>query len=141
MKLTACNPFSKVEEIMSIIKAYNPEIGRSEDAFMEIRITSPFSEELWIEISTEFTIFFGDWHAHYGAYEEYFRMFLDDLMGILQSKRCTVCGYRDGKWCGSDLSDKGVPDLSEILEEFGEDKQVVCSFWDKSKNVTYEPLG
>lgn len=92
---------------------------------------SPFDEEKWIEISYEFSTFFGDWHTHYFSYDEEFKVFLDDLTGILHNGKFTVCAYDGGKWFGSYLSEGGTRDLSQVRDIFGDKKHIVCGFWNK----------
>lgn len=114
IEMTELDPVSKFDSIISHIKKYNPEITAQESDFIEMKLVSRSGEELWIEISTEFTIFFGDWHAHYFAYAEEYDVFLNDLLGILENKKFTVCTYRNDQWCGSGLSQSETPDEAAL---------------------------
>jgi len=131
---TEIETFSKKNDVLSKLKKFNPEIITNDDDMIEIKIMSNYSEELWIEISTEFSIFLGDWHSHYFAHiGEYYR-FLDDLLGILENKKSIRCAYTGEHWCASDLAMSSEVNQDEIIERFGNDKTIKCSFWDKSKN-------
>ena len=133
-----CDPIKKTEDIISKISAYEPQITKSID-FLEAKFTSAYNEELFIEIDTEFSIFFGDWHEHFQPYEEEYELFLDDLFDILKSRKFTVCTYRDDRWCGSELSGSDTPDESVLREDWGNDKTIKCNYWDKAKNIIFEP--
>ena len=139
MCMTELQPAEKIEDCIAAIARYHPQITQKDADFLEAKLVSPFGEELWIVIDTEFSIFFGDWHAHYFAYEDEYRLFLDDLFGILESRRFTVCAYRGVQWCGSTLSHHETPDESELRKEYGEDKIIKCNYWNQSKNVVFEP--
>ena len=137
-KIIECEPASKVDELLLKIKSYDPIITRREQDYFEAKFISLHGEELWIEINTEFSIFFGDWHAHYFADEEDYLCFLEDLIGILESKKFTICVYRDGRWCGSELSENELPNESDLKKENGEDKIIKCNYWDKTKNIVFK---
>lgn len=136
IKATGCDPLSKIDSIISCLKSHAPQITAQESDFIQMKITSSFGEELWIELSTEFSIFFGDWHAHYSACDA----FLDDLTGILESKKCTVCAYRNDRWCGSCLSESETPDEAAFREEYGDDKIIKCNYWDQNKNIVFDAV-
>ena len=134
---TKLNPITKFDNIISLIKNYNPQIITEEPDYIEIKIVSPFDEELWIEISTEFSIFFCDWHAHYFASVEEYDVFLSDLLGILESKKFTVSAYINDL-CWGCLSETETPDEVELRERYGNDKVIKCSYWDKTKNIVFD---
>lgn len=134
-----CNPINKIEDIISKIKNYNPQIiGKCSD-YLEVKLISEYDEELWIEVETEFSIFFGDWHDHYFAYEEEYQLFLDDLFGILENRKFTICAYQDKQWCGSCISQSEIPDEVALRNEYGDNKTIKCKYWNKTKNIIFEP--
>lgn len=134
------NPVTKFDDIIAFTKKYDPQIITEKPELIEIKIISVFSEELWIEISTEFSIFFGDWHAHYfGSVEEY-DVFITDLLGILENRKFTICAYKNDEWCGSRLSESKTPNEVTIREEYGNDKVIKCNYWDKTKNIIFDVI-
>lgn len=132
------DPVTKFDDIITLIKNYNPQIITKESDFIEIKIVSAYGEELWIQIETEFSIFFGDWHAHYFGYIEEYDVFITDLLGILKNKKFTVCAYQNDKWCGSCLSESETPNEVMLREEYGNDKIIKCSYWDNTKNIIFD---
>lgn len=137
-EMVECNPISKIDNVISIIMDYNLQIINRKADYLEVKLISTYGEELWIEIETEFSIFFGDWHAHYFAYEEEYQIFLDDLLGILENKKFTICAYRGDRWCGSSLSEFDTPNESDLRTEYGDDKTIKCNYWDKTKNIIFQ---
>ena len=131
------DPFTKFDDIITITKNYNPQIITKESNFIEIKIVSDFDEELWIQIETEFSIFFGNWHAHYFSYIEEYDAFIADLLGILENKKFIICAYKDNKWCASCLSESETPNEAKLKEKFGKDKMIKCIYWDSTNNVVF----
>lgn len=64
--------------------------------------------DLCIELSDEFTVYFGDWHGHYeqSAYED----MIEDLLAIIENRYCSVLFMQGGKpGCCGLLSEKITP--------------------------------
>lgn len=137
--MVECNPISKIDNVISIIIDYNPQITNRKSDYLEVKLISDYGEELWIEIETEFSIFFGDWHCHYYANEEEYQIFLDHLFGILENKKFTICRYKGDQWWGSCLSESDTPNESDLRKEYGDDKTIKCNYWDKTKNIIFPP--
>ena len=137
--MVECNPADKIEDIILKITNYNPSIVTKDTDYLEAKIISEFKEELWIEVESEFSIFFGDWHEHFFAYEEEYQGFLDDLFGILENRKYTVCIYKGNHWCRSVLLESEILDESTLINKYGKDKTIKCNFWDKTKNIVFEP--
>lgn len=137
-EMVECDPISKIDNVISIIMDYDMQITDRKADYLEVKLISTCGEELWIEIETEFSIFFGDWHAHYYAYEEEYQIFLDDLLGILENKKFIICAYKGDRWCGSCLSESDTPDESDLRKEYGDDKTIKCNYWDKTKNIIFQ---
>ncbi len=145
-------PLEKLDEILAVVEAFHPQMitpdsmkkttdDEAQDAKEEwvvIRCVNDAGQELDIEVADEITLFFGDWHTHFydetGTYEEFF----DILKGIVHNEKIVVCTYQNDKWSGSFLWHGTEPDMEEIREEIGRGKKCVCSFWDSSKDVTFE---
>ena len=133
-------PIDKINDIISKTAAYNARIADKTADGAEIQFSREYGDSLWLQIDEEFTIFFGDWHAHYSDDEEEYQLFLDDLLGILENRKFTACAYREGRWCGSMLSEAEVPNESDLRNEFfGEDKVIECNYWDAGKNIIFRP--
>lgn len=137
-EMVECSPISKIDNVISVIRDYNLQIINKEDDYLEVKLISAYGEELCIEIETEFSIFFGDWHDHYFAYEEEYQIFLDDLLGILENKKFTICAYKGDRWCCSCLSQFDTPNETELRNEYGNDKTIKCNYWDKTKNIIFQ---
>lgn len=127
-------PLSKKEDVLLKISSFKPEIIINDNDLLEIKIINNYGEELLIDIKNEFSLFFGDWHSHYFAYTQEYNCFIDDLLGILENRKYTICAYKKDKWCGSMLLEGEVIDYDSIVDDLGEGKTIKCSFWDKSKN-------
>lgn len=136
-EVVECNPVSKIDNVISLMINHNPQIINRKSDYVEVKLISDYGEELWVVIETEFSIFFGDWHSHYSAYEEQYQIFLDDLLGILENKKFTICAYKGDQWCGSCLSEFDTPNESDLRKEYGTDRIIKCNYWDKTKNIIF----
>lgn len=139
IELSGLYPLKMTDKILSFIEEYHPQIVGWEEDFAEIKLVNTSGEELWIQIDEEISLFFGDWHTHYVAFPEAYPYFIDDLSGILSSRKCTVCSYQNDFPCCSMLSDTASPDIADLQEEFGTDKTIRLHFWDASRDIVYEP--
>lgn len=131
------NPMAQLEEILSQIEQYHPQVNRivkDKVSYIDIKIVNDAGEELFIELFKEFSIFFGDWHTHYFADALDYAEFLDDLSGILESRKYTVCEYRNDQWCGSTLMEGETPDESALKKECKKGITIKCSYFDHTKN-------
>lgn len=137
IEMTDIDPITKLDDIIALIKHYDPQIITEKPELIEIKLVSGYGEELWIAIDEEFTVFFGDWHAHYSDNIKAYEAFITDLFGILENKKFIVCAYKNDKWCGSFLSGSETPDEDELREVYGKDKVIRCRYWDSTRNVVF----
>ena len=133
-----CDFALKIDDILSLIQKYNPQIITKKSDYLEVKIVNEFDEELWIEVDDMISIFFECWHTHYFAYEEEYSAFLEDLFGILENKKFVFGVYKENHWCCSDISKFEIPYKENLQNEYGKDKIIKCYFWDKSKNVIFD---
>lgn len=141
------DPFDKVTEILGIVKEYAPQavISQGEgydqssgEEYKYICLTNQAEDKLLIDITSEITIFFGKWHAHYGDIIGEYEEFLSDLKGILRNEKFAVCTSFNGEWIGSYLFEARELDIKYLREEVGPNKKIFCSFWDSTKNVVFD---
>lgn len=132
----------KKADILKIVEEYKPEITKNNANGSEIKLTNSFGKFLWIDVGLEIddaiTIFFDGWHAHYYNNKYDYNEFADDLCKILHNERFVVCmlaEYRGGAF----LSDESIPNEELLRNEYGNDIKFVCSYWDSSMDVTFEP--
>lgn len=138
--MTCCEPADKIDDLLSRIQKYEPHIAVKNDHYLDVRLTSAYGDDLWIEIDGEFSIFFGDWHEHFFAYEEEYTAFLEDLFAILENRRFTICAYSGGKWRMSILSDTDIPDKAQLKKKYGEFDEIRCNFWNRNMNVVFADI-
>ena len=119
--MVECDYALKIDDILSLIQKYNPQIITKKSDYLEVKIVNEFDEELWIEVDDMISIFFECWHTHYFACEEEYSAFLEDLFGILENKKFVFGVYKEN-----------------LQNEYGKDKIIKCYFWDKSKNVIFD---
>ncbi len=81
---------------------------------VELEILQPKrGSSLFIEITGEFTLSFGDWHAHYYPDLYYFSELKKDALAIVRGEYGVVSVREKGKWRGSTLlQEKLSPDIS-----------------------------
>lgn len=93
------------------LKEYRLEIHLTEDK--EIIIMNPYYDcHIYISWDDEFTIYFGNWHAHY--YEDGWDELLGDIKGLISGKIVTVREDCNGEWVSSYISSiEGLPEASE----------------------------
>lgn len=140
------NPIDKTDEIFGIVKKYSPtaelivgEDYRTAKGGRTIYAVNSSGKEMFIDIDTsEISLFFGGWHDHYYAEMSEYELFKENLNDIFNNKRFTVCTFTDNKPSCVCLSETEEPDIKSLREEFGFDTKIVCSFWDSSKNVTFD---
>ncbi len=77
-------------------------------------------------------------HAHYFNNENDYDEFVDDLCKILRNERFVVCMSAENRG-GAFLSDESAPNEAMLRSEYGNDIKFVCSYWDSSRDVTFEP--
>lgn len=75
---------------------------------IEIKNPHPGGEAILLDIGGEFSIFFGEWHAHGASclddYEEWFK---PTIKKLLENKECALCLVDgNGRWLLSTLSDE-----------------------------------
>ncbi|MBE6875807.1 MAG: hypothetical protein E7496_03645 [Ruminococcus sp.] len=127
------NWIEKKDEVFRLLGKYAPEWPVKDS----LRLVNSSGEELWIDFEDyQITIFFGDWHCHYLSELDEYQCFLEDLFDILENKKYIICHYHGDNGAGSCLSENAVPDETELRNDY-KGQKIVCSFWDNSKNITY----
>ena len=111
---TEIDPLEKESEILSLFKEYNPKsFGKNNDGFDWIEeedsrcvvFFNPYYDnnlEINIEDMGEFTVYFGNNHIHYLAYQDDYERMLDLIKEILSNDICAA-ELKDSadKWFGS----------------------------------------
>ncbi len=133
------NPMDKSNEIFNIVKKYSPTADMiSGDDFKYIKAVNSVGSELVIDIdSKEITLFFGNWHTHYYNDLSEYELFIENLTDIFNNRKFAVSAFLEDMAVCVFLSETAEPDITSLREEVGTDKIIVCSFWDSSKNITF----
>ncbi len=134
------NPMDKSNEIFDIVKKYSPTAHMiSGDDFKYIKAVNLVGNELYIDIDNkEITLFFGNWHDHYYNDLSEYELFIENLTDIFNNRKFTVSTFlKDRAGCAF-LSETAEPDIISLREEVGTDKTILCSFWNSSKNITFD---
>lgn len=117
----------KLEKYIPIItedlKEYRTEIHFTEEREIEIR-NPYYDEHIYISWDDEFTLYFSNWHSHYG--EDDLHEMIEDIKSFISGNMVTVRAECDGRWICSRLllSDEKIPvnSKSRLLKFFGLDK-------------------
>ena len=137
-----------IEEIKEIIERRNLPSKINEGFDMQKKEHFTYIEvfhgedKLMLDLSDEYTIFFGDWHGHYypDAKQDMkeFRQVLED---ILDNKMCSVGCFkeRDGveSWCGSSIEFRENLDRDYFQRKYGGDWIIRCKFFDETMNRVF----
>lgn len=121
-----------------------------QDGYCCIASKNPSGKELYVDLEDEFSIFFDSWHSHYSSCKGEYKLFTEDLKGILNSTLYAFSIFSGGNWLASQLlqcpviSDKYIA-LRYINSYFYKDviskikqngAEVHCVFWnDEFSNV------
>ena len=121
------DPLEKESEILSLFKEYDPKsYGKNDEGFDWIEeedsrcvvISNPYSDndlEINIGDMNEFTVYFGDAHDHFWAYQEEYEYMLDMIKKILLNEVCEAeLNDADGKWFGSCYPNKSEIDKDPV---------------------------
>lgn len=113
-----------------------------------LEIVSPNNfENLFIELSDEFIMTFGDWHTHYIPYENGYQYMKNDIFSLVNGECGLLSIYIDGKIYSSSLLYKKstslfkLEDIINMIESDGtqipliEGRSIVIEiiYWDGSK--------
>lgn len=123
-------------EIPYLIKEGHDEREDVDCIYFEVSCGEYF---LAIDLADEVTVFFSFWHGHY-SYDD--AEVFEVLEGILDDRYCAV------NVCGKDCEPDGdhgccllikSEDVSRncFIEEYGENSNISCRFFDKAKNVEF----
>ena len=55
--MVECDFALKIDDILSLIQKYNPQIITKKSDYLEVKIVNEFDEELWIEVDDMISIF------------------------------------------------------------------------------------
>lgn len=134
---------SKKCELLDIFKKYTIEehtCKEEEYSYLAdedelIVIKNPNSKnDINIEISDEFTLFFADWHGHFDPYEEDYHEMIQIILDILSGKLCSVAAYTKNNWLGSSLLEKEIDITSnqtQLLEMLLRDSEPIEKIYEK----------
>lgn len=158
------NPIDKKDEILEILKEYNPVVHTNKEAdyswIYDDSVSIVVSDEsgaemLFIDLEGEFSYGFGGWHTHADPYRFDYERMLKNIKNILDNKLAAICIKCNGDWMGSSLANIDELDRENLINEakgFLTDKEfrekmrlngivIECNFFDKSKNIYYEIAG
>lgn len=148
------DPAEVLAELTELLKAYNPEIHTGKDSDYDylgdgefcIILKNQTGNELFIDLTDEFTVSFDYWHSHYFDYESLKRC----VFQLLNNERCVFIVFIGERWMGSGTSEKPFETKAEVKEEMkdflyrdesvqeardnGVEARIV--YWDESKNRT-----
>lgn len=87
------------------------EYSYLEENELSIRIPNPYcSHAIFINLQSEISIYFADWHGHYCYDETDYAEFCETLSAILNNSVCSASVFlgegEDCKWNGSTLAEK-----------------------------------
>lgn len=100
-------PSSKKHEIMELFKGYTfEEHNNKEEKYRYLANTDEViiiknpnnNNEIGLEMSDEFTLYFANWHGHYDPYEEDYNQMIQMISDILNGKLCTMAAYCENRW-------------------------------------------
>lgn len=92
----------KTDEVSAAIAGLETILHYDSDRNVTAKAVNPYKgENLYIELSGEFTLFWGDWHRHYPPYETDFREMTEDIKRIISGDMGAVSIYREGDWLDS----------------------------------------
>ncbi len=112
------SPFEYKEELIKILKDYNPLVVKELNNFVSIEIKNNNDNNLLIDLDDEITISFGNWHCHY-YYEDKddFDEAMNKVLNILNNNDCILLIYSNNNLLGSGSSlDKSKYDETEALD-------------------------
>ena len=121
------NPLEKESEILSLFKEYGPKsFGKNDNGFDWIEeedsrcvvFFNPYCDnnlEINIGDMGEFTVYFGNHHSHFWAYQDDYEYMLDLIKKILLTETCGA-ELKDAaeKWFGSSYFDKTEIDKDPV---------------------------
>ncbi len=156
---TEINVLEKKEEILNLLKSYNPVVHtNSEKDFdwlsddgVSIIVSKGAEELLYVDLDGEITLGMGGWHTHYAAYLMDYNLFKETLLEFIEGKLCAVSIKCDEKWMGSYMfyeSEISVQNLvthtyeflsaTEFRDKLDECGFIIqCSFLDSSKDRVF----
>lgn len=143
-------PSSKKHELLDIFQDYTIEEHTCKEELYSyltnegevIIIKNPNSKnDISIEISDEFTLFFADWHGHFDPYEEDYREMVQVIFDILRGKRCAVAAYSKNNWLGSSLLEKEIDitnNQTQLLEMLLRDSEPIEKIYEKGGKLVVD---
>ena len=153
---TEINVFDKKDEIVELLKPFNPTIHTNAekdfdylpDEGVSIIVLRDEEEVLYVDLEGEITLGIGGWHTHYAPYLIDYNMFKETLTGIIAGRVCAVCIKCRGEWMLSFITDETEVSEQELVrqtsnqlsaEEFRKKLNkygfsIQCSFLDSSKD-------
>ncbi len=109
---------------------------------VELEILNPVGKEnLYIEISGEFTLFFADWHRHYPAYEWDYGKLREDALALIHGKYGAKSIWVDGRWMASSLQKEDLSqyaDPRQMVESLQLSKEYMLKIQDKGATIYFE---
>ncbi len=115
--LTEVVPTDCEAELCEMLREYSIQIHRGKDketdfeyleesdVVITVQNPFPFGKTMEIELTGEFTLFFGGYHQHYWPYVSDFKMLKDDILQFLANECCAGVLYywsdTERNWLGS----------------------------------------
>lgn len=116
----------------------NNEYSYLEENELSIRLLNPcVSHAIFINLQSEISIFFANWHAHYCYEEADFSELCETLAAILRNTVCSASVFlgEGEEWNGSVLAEKSNVESKPPEEAFAGSRimaQVYKELWEKS---------
>ncbi|MCD7950514.1 MAG: hypothetical protein LUG12_09680 [Erysipelotrichaceae bacterium] len=89
-----------------VIEHTNKEIDYDylEENDVTLEVINPNNDiNLFVELSSEFTLYYSDYHVHYFSYEDEYETLNNDIKNIIEDKYGAASFYVDNKWLASYL--------------------------------------
>ncbi len=124
-------PAHKKDELLNLLKNYEVKVFSKadenyeylEDGDVVLEVQNPVNKNnLGIELTDEFSLYFSGWHAHYGPFEQDFEQMKRDICDILGGKAGAFIMTGSKGWLGSVLCRE---EISHLMDE----KELVKRCW------------
>lgn len=150
-------PISKLDEMMTALKKYDPQVYRHWDSTYEylsddsaeINLKNDNGDVLAVDLENDFSMYFSFWSKRYNQDLLDYSAMCRDLKNILENKVYAINVLCNGKRVGHALSEnsdsspesvkKQLPRMSiskDDLRKYGAEFE--CAFWNSAKNVNYK---
>lgn len=124
--------YASEEELIKLVKGYDvirhtnkeEEYDYMYDEDITLEVVNPDKiENLYIEISDEYTIFYGPWHTHYFSYEYDYKMMKNVIKNIMNNKFGAYGVYKNDNCLMGNIVEKSKEefDPTEVLKKINKE--------------------